>query len=120
MKALIYETQGPDVLQYREVTDPLPGAADVVVRVAATTVNHLDAIQRNGWFTMPGFSLPHISGMDVVGTVMELGSDVTRVSIGDRVVVDPSLTSVPEKSFLSGRGDLYGALGVIGANADGG
>ena len=110
MKALIYDTQGTDVLEYREVTDPLPGAADVVVRVAATTVNHLDAIQRNGWFTMPGFSLPHISGMDVVGTVMELGSDVTRVSIGDRVVVDPSLTSVPEKSFLSGRGDLYLSL----------
>lgn len=120
MKALIYDTQGTDVLEYREVADPSPGPADVVVRVAATTVNHLDAIQRNGWFTMPGFSLPHISGMDVVGTVMELGSDVTRVGIGDRVVVDPSLASVPEKSFLSGRGDLYGALGIIGANADGG
>ena len=98
----------------------MPWSSDVVVDVAASTVNHLDTLQRNGWFTMPGFSLPHISGMDVVGTVIELGKNVTRVSEGDRVVIDPSLASVPEDSSLSGRGDLYGELGIIGANADGG
>ena len=36
------------------------------VQVAATSLNHLDVVQRNGWFTMPGYSLPHIAGMDVV------------------------------------------------------
>ncbi|MBV33418.1 MAG: alcohol dehydrogenase, partial [Porticoccaceae bacterium] len=61
MKALIYDGHGADVLQYRQVDDPVPGSRDVVVRVAATTVNHLDVTQRNGWFTMPGFTLPHIS-----------------------------------------------------------
>ena len=120
MKALIYESHGADVLEYIDVADPVPWSSDVVVEVAASTVNHLDTLQRNGWFTMPGFSLPHISGMDVVGTVIELGKNVTRVSEGDRVVIDPSLASVPEDSSLSGRGDLYGELGIIGANADGG
>ncbi len=120
MKALIYESHGADVLEYTDVADPVPWSSDVVVEVAASTVNHLDTLQRNGWFTMPGFSLPHISGMDVVGTVIELGKNVTRVSEGDRVVIDPSLASVPEDSSLSGRGDLYGELGIIGANADGG
>ena len=110
MKALIYESHGADVLEYTDVADPVPWSSDVVVEVAASTVNHLDTLQRNGWFTMPGFSLPHISGMDVVGTVIELGKNVTRVSEGDRVVIDPSLASVPEDSSLSGRG----------ANADGG
>lgn len=120
MKALIYEKHGTDVLEYRSVPDPTPGLRDVVIKVAATTVNNLDATQRNGWFTMPGFELPHISGMDVVGTVVEIGSEVSSVQVGERVIVDPSLTNVPENSKLSGRGDLYGELGVIGANVDGG
>ncbi|MFT5132828.1 MAG: NADPH:quinone reductase-like Zn-dependent oxidoreductase [Gammaproteobacteria bacterium] len=121
MKALIYEQPGgPQVLQYRDEPDPKPGARDVVVRVAASTVNHLDAIQRNGWFTMPGFTLPHISGMDIAGTVIEIGEEVSMVKLGDRVLVDPSLSEVPEKSKLSGMGDLYGELGVLGANVAGG
>lgn len=120
MKALIYKQPGPDALSYVEVPDPEPGLRDVVLRVAASTVNHLDVIQRNGWFTMPGFTLPHISGMDVAGTVIKIGDAVTSVKVGDRVIVDPSLTQVPEDSKLSGRGDLYGELGVIGANVDGG
>ena len=96
MKALIYEQPGSDVLRYIDVADPVVGPRDVVLKVAATSVNHLDVIQRNGWFAMPGFSLPHISGMDVAGTVAEIGDAVTRVKIGDRVIVDPSLTEVPQ------------------------
>jgi NADPH:quinone reductase-like Zn-dependent oxidoreductase len=52
--------------------------------------------------------------------VSAVGSSVTEVSVGDRVVVDPSLAGVADDSKLTGRGDLYGDLGVIGANADGG
>lgn len=120
VKALIYEEHGADVLKFRDVPDPSPDSRDVIIEVAATTVNHLDVTQRNGWFTMPGFTLPHISGMDVAGTVVEMGSKVKSVEKGERVIVDPSLTNVPQDSQLSGRGDLYGELGVIGANADGG
>ncbi|MCU1401216.1 MAG: putative oxidoreductase [Acidimicrobiales bacterium] len=121
MKALLYrETGGPDVLEYVDVADPQPGPRDVVVHVAAAALNHLDVVQRNGWFLMDGFTLPHIAGMDVAGTIVAVGSDVTHVRIGERVVIDPSLAEVPEGSTLAGRGDLYGALGVIGANADGG
>ena len=121
MQALIYEqVGGPDVLQYREEPDPIPGARDVVVQVAATTVNHLDVIQRNGWFTMPGFALPHISRMDVAGIVIEVGEQVTSTKPGDRVLVDPSLSEVPEESKLSGMGDLYGELGILGGTVAGG
>jgi NADPH:quinone reductase-like Zn-dependent oxidoreductase len=56
----------------------------------------------------------------VAGTIVEVGSDVDTVSVGDRVVVDPSLAGVAEGSKLAGRGDLYGELGIIGATADGG
>jgi len=121
VKALIYDRPGgPDVLQYRHEPDPQPDLRDVVVDVAATTVNHLDAVQRNGRFTMPGFRLPHIAGMDVAGTVSEIGGEVTLVKPGDRVLIDPSLAEVPEQSKLSGMGDLYGELGVIGATVAGG
>lgn len=121
MKALLYsETGGPEVLRYTAVEDPAPGANDVVIRVEATALNHLDIVQRNGWFLMPGFTLPHIAGMDVVGVVEHVGNEVDDVRIGDRVVVDPSLSEVPLGSKLTGMGDLYGELGVIGGTVAGG
>lgn len=121
MKAMLYnEVGGPEVFQYTDVADPEPGAADVIVDVAATSLNRLDLVQRNGWFQMPGFTLPHIAGMDVAGTVFAIGSAVTNVSVGDRVVVDPSLAGVADDSKLAGRGDLYGDLGIIGGTVAGG
>ncbi len=121
MKAMFYtEAGGPEVLQYANVADPEPGTGDVIVDVAATSLNRLDVVQRNGWFQMPGFVYPHIAGMDVAGTVSAVGDNVTGVSVGDRVVVDPSLAGVADDSKLTGRGDLYGDLGVIGGTVDGG
>lgn len=121
MKAVRYQQPGgPEVLEYVDVPDPEPGPVDVVVGVAAAALNRLDVVQRNGWYQMPGFELPHIAGMDVAGTVTAVGADVSDVSIGDRVVVDPSLAGVDDRSELGGRGELYGELGVIGANVDGG
>ncbi len=121
MKAVSYSAHGgPEVLRLAEVPDPEPGPADVVVQVAATALNRLDIVQRAGWFTMPGFALPHIAGMDLAGVVVATGEQVTDVALGDRVVVDPSLAGVAEGSQLAGRGDLYGDLGIIGATVDGG
>ena len=121
MKALLYhQPGGPEVLEHVDVADPEPGPRDVVVRVAATSLNHLDVVQRNGWFQMDGFTLPHIAGMDVAGSIVAIGSDVTHVHIGERVVIDPSLAEVPEGSTLAGMGDLYGPLGVIGGTVAGG
>jgi NADPH:quinone reductase-like Zn-dependent oxidoreductase len=95
MKAVRYERPGgPDVLEYVDVPDPVPGPVDVVVDVGATALNRLDVVQRNGWYALPGFTLPHISGMDVAGVVTEVGGEVDGVSVGDRVVVDPSPVAV--------------------------
>ncbi len=121
MKAMLYrEAGGPEVLQYVDVADPEPGPGDVVIDVAATSLNRLDVVQRNGWFQMPGFAYPHIAGMDVAGTVSAVGDAVTNVAVGDRVVADPSLAGVADNSKLAGRGDLYGDLGIIGGTVDGG
>ena len=121
MKALLYRrTGGPEVLEYIDVADPTPAPRDIVVQVRATALNHLDIVQRSGGFHLVGFSLPHISGMDVAGTVVEIGAEVDGVQVGDRVVIDPSLSEVHEKSRLTGMGDVYRHLGVIGGNVDGG
>lgn len=121
MKAVRYHRPGGiEVLEHVEVADPTPEPADVVIRIEACALNRLDIVQRNGWYQMPGFTYPHIPGMDVAGTVVDVGDAVTTVSVGDRVVVDPSLSGVPEGSRYTGRGDLFGELGVIGATADGG
>ncbi|MGD9995488.1 MAG: zinc-binding dehydrogenase [Ilumatobacteraceae bacterium] len=121
MKAVHYDrTGGTEVLEYTSVPDPSPGALDVVIDVEACALNRLDIVQRAGWYQMPGFRYPHIPGMDVAGTVVEIGSAVTSVAVGDRVVVDPSLSGVPEGSTFTGKGDLFGELAVIGATEDGG
>ncbi len=71
MKAVRYHGfGGTEVLEYEDVPDPEPGPVDVVIDVAATALNRLDVVQRNGWFNMPGFALPHIAGMDVAGVVL--------------------------------------------------
>ena len=111
---------GPEVIHYEDVGEPDIGPADVIVRVAACAVNRLDVLQRSARFTLPGFRLPHIAGMDVAGVVVELGSQARGVAIGERVVINPSLTDVAGNSRFAGLDDRYGRLGVIGATVDGG
>jgi len=121
MKAVRYHRGGgAEVLEYVDVPDPTPDRLDVLVRVEACAMNRLDIVQREGWYHMPGFAYPHIPGMDVAGTVLGVGADVTSVSIGERVVIDPSLSGVPVGSRFAGKGDLFGELAVIGATEDGG
>jgi NADPH:quinone reductase-like Zn-dependent oxidoreductase len=121
MRAVVYDHHGgSEVLRYTSVPDPRPGPVDVVVRVSAAALNRLDVVQRFGWFTMPGFNLPHIAGMDVAGVIQEVGSEVDGLAVGDRVVIDPSLAEVPAGSTYANMGDLYGVLGIIGATVDGG
>ncbi|MGQ0836100.1 MAG: zinc-binding dehydrogenase [Gammaproteobacteria bacterium] len=121
MKAARYSGHGgPDVIHYEDVADPEIGPADVVVKVAACALNRLDVIQRAGNYTLPGYRLPHIAGMDVAGEVVESGAQVRGVSPGDRVVINPSLTNVRGDSRFLGMDDRYGELGVIGATVDGG
>jgi alcohol dehydrogenase len=90
VKAAVIEAQGPlENLVYRDWPDPVPGPDDVIVRVKACGLNHLDVFVRRG---MPGFPvpLPFISGGDVAGTVDVLGENVHGLTVGDRVLLNPS------------------------------
>ena len=88
MKAVVFHEYGaPDVLRYEEVDDPVPGAGQVRVRVAATTFNGVDGNIRAGFMQGPmPLTLPHIPGLDLAGTVDALGDDVDGFEVGDEVI----------------------------------
>jgi NADPH:quinone reductase-like Zn-dependent oxidoreductase len=88
MKAVrFHEFGGPGVLRYEDVDQPVPGAGQVRLRVAATTFNGVDANIRGGNMQGPiPVDLPHTPGIDVAGTVDALGPDVDGFTVGDRVI----------------------------------
>lgn len=88
MKAVQYHRYGDsDVLQYEEARRPAPGPGQVLVRVAGTSFNPVDAGIRGGYLSeVYAISFPHIPGVDVAGTVAGLGDGVTGWTIGDAVV----------------------------------
>ncbi|WP_082946264.1 alcohol dehydrogenase catalytic domain-containing protein [Mycobacterium sp. E1747] len=88
MKAVQYHRYGgSDVLQYDEVRRPAPGPGDILVRVAATSFNPVDAGIGGGYLAgVYAISFPHTPGVDVAGTIAELGAGVTGWNVGDAVI----------------------------------
>src|SRR2546422_1183594 len=91
MKAVLFHTHGgPDVLKYEDVPDPKPGFGEVLIEVKATSINHVDIFLRRG---MPGIKIPmpKIVGSDAAGVIRELGEDVSGLSAGQRVTINPGI-----------------------------
>src|SRR5690348_15087278 len=88
MKAVRYDRYGSsDVLRYEEAARPVAGPGQVLVKVAATSFNPVDAGIRGGYLSdVYEISFPHIPGVDVAGTVAELGAGVQGWTVGDAVV----------------------------------
>lgn len=121
MKAALYRTHGgPDVLEYADIADPVPGPDDVVVEVAAVGLNRMDLLQREGPGFMPGFSLPHIAGMDVSGVIAAVGAEVPASRIGERVVVNPAISCGRCEHCRRGTDQFCAAQQVVGASRPGG
>jgi NADPH:quinone reductase-like Zn-dependent oxidoreductase len=82
-----HEFGDSDVLRLDDVEQPVPGEHEVLVRVAATSFNGVDAGIRGGYLTGPfPVTLPHTPGIDVAGTVAALGDGVDSFEVGDAVV----------------------------------
>ena len=87
MKAIVVHQYGsPEVLKFEEYPDPVAGPGEVLVRVAATSVNPIDYKRRAG-LTKDFYPLkfPGLMGVDVAGTVVEIGPGVEGFSVGDQV-----------------------------------
>ncbi len=104
MKAVrIHEDGGPEVLRYEDVPDAEAGPGQVLVRLHAASLNHLDVWVRKG---LPSVPKPHILGADGAGVVEALGEGVEGFTPGERVVLNPGLE--------------HGAtIGVVGEHTDG-
>jgi len=87
MKAVVvHQYGGPEVLKFEDYPDPVPGPGEVLVRVAATSVNPIDYKRRAG-LTKDFYPLqfPGLIGVDLSGTVAKIGSGVEDFSVGDQV-----------------------------------
>ena len=87
MKAIVvHQYGGPEVLKYEDYPDPVPGPGEVLVRVAATSVNPIDYKRRAG-LTKDFYPIqfPGLIGVDVAGTALRIGPGVEGFSVGDRV-----------------------------------
>src|ERR1700675_1615110 len=87
MKAIVvHQYGGPEVLKFEDYPDPVAGLGEVLVRVAATSVNPIDYKRRAG-LTKDFYPIqfPGLIGVDIAGTVVKIGPGVEGFSVGDKV-----------------------------------
>jgi zinc-binding alcohol dehydrogenase/oxidoreductase len=84
----IHEDGGPEVLRYEDVDDPAARPGEVLIRLHAASLNHLDIWVRRG---LPSVPKPRILGADGAGVVEALGPGADSFDVGDRVLINPGL-----------------------------
>lgn len=118
MKAVrIHQFGGPEVLTYEDIPDPMPRKDQVLVRVRACALNHLDVWVRKG---LPGVKLPHILGSDIAGEVVELGEYVTGFKPRQRVLLAPMNFCGHCAKCVAGVQNQCREFTVLGNGVDGG
>jgi len=115
--ARIHEFGGPDVLRYEDIPDPKPRRHEVLIRVKACAMNHLDLWVRKG---LPGVKLPHILGSDIAGEVVEIGEYITSVRPGQRLLLAPMRFCNHCAQCTAGRQNQCREFTVLGNGVDGG
>lgn len=120
MKAVAFERfGGPEVLEYRDLPDPVIRPHEALIEVKACGINHLDLWVRGG---LRGLSpvMPHILGNDVVGVVREVGASVRHVKPGETTLVSPTLSCGVCAACAAGDDHLCREYDVLGRGANGG
>ena len=117
--ARIHQHGGPDVLVYEDVPEPKIKANQILVRVRACALNHLDLFVRGG---IPGmkFPMPHILGSDIAGEVVEVGELCERVKPGWRVLLSPGQSCRQCEQCLLGNDNFCRRFTMFGYAIDGG
>ena len=118
MKAVrFHEFGGPEVLRYEDAPDPQLRKDQVLVRVKACAMNHLDLWVRKG---LPGVKLPHIPGSDVAGEIVEVGEYVSGLGVGQRVLIAPMSFCRHCEKCVAGLENQCPEFTVLGNGVDGG
>lgn len=119
MKAILFhEHGGPEVLEYADIDTPEPGPGEVQVNIQTAALNRLDIFVRNGW---PGIKLnyPHIPGADGAGVISAVGPGVTEVAVGDRVVINGTMSCGKCDFCLAGKENMCLNGGILGEDMNG-
>ena len=120
MKAVIIsEHGGPEVLRYTNVPEPSIGASDVLVRVRACALNHLDLWMRGGLPNRP-VQFPHILGSDISGEVAKIGESVKNVRVGEKVLLAPGVSCGACPQCLAGHDNFCKDYTLFGTTIPGG
>ena len=106
-----------DTLKYTDLSDPDVKPGEVLIKVRACALNHLDIWQRQG---LPGVSLPHISGSDVSGIVEGIGEGVEGITRGDEILVSPGISCMRCERCLRGDDNQCGHYTILGYRNNGG
>src|SRR5438552_18347551 len=120
MRAMIFNQHGaPEVIKYKDAPEPSIRPNEVIVRVKACALNHLDLWVRRGIPGVP-IPLPHIPGSDVSGEIAQIGADVTIVRVGQKVVLAPGVTCGRCTACISGQDNRCRQFTNLGYLIDGG
>ena len=120
MKAIVIHEHGdPSVLKYEDVPEPHVRAGEVLVRVHACALNHLDLWVRRG-LNGVAIPLPHIPGSDVAGEIVKIGEGVTTVRVGQKVLLAPGVTCGKCPACVSGNDNRCREFTNLGYMIDGG
>ena len=104
MKAVVCKAWGlPDTLVVEDVPTPQPKAGEVLIRIAAASVNYPDVLMIQKKYQIQP-ELPFIPGSEVAGTVAALGEGVTNVQLGDRVIAFVGLGGFAEQVVAKAAG----------------
>jgi NADPH:quinone reductase-like Zn-dependent oxidoreductase len=114
-----HEHGGVEVLKFEDAPEPKIQADEVLVKVKACALNHLDLWLRQGVSDWK-LQLPHIVGSDISGEVAEAGSLVNRVKAGDRVLLSPGISCGHCEMCLKGLDSACRSYTVFGVFVDGG
>jgi len=107
-----------DVLEYREVDEPICTPDKIKINIKASSINHLDIWVRKG---LQGINvpLPIILGSDASGIVTEIGGNVKSVKIGDKVIIQPGTYSKSCKYVKNKQENFSKTYGILGETESG-
>lgn len=110
----IHECGGPDVIRYEDAPEPSFQANEVLVRVHACSLNHLDLWVRGGLRTLK-LTFPWVLGSDAAGEIVEVGELCKRAKVGERILVAPGRTRAASYETAHGRDNWAPDYGLFGA-----
>jgi NADPH:quinone reductase-like Zn-dependent oxidoreductase len=115
----VHEHGGPEVLKVETLDDPVLRCGEVLVKVRACALNHLDLWVRRG---IPGvrLTLPRIPGSDISGVVKDVGDGVDHIKSGEEVFLSPGTSCGHCRECLSGQDNLCREYKIFGYLRDGG